>query len=94
MSVTTEPGELPGEETVRVDGEFAGRIRRMSSGTYRGAQGQLVVADGADRSEAIGAVVREFRAAGRYEAEQARLDAAVSRDRESYRRAVEDGEEA
>ena len=92
MSVTTEQGDFPGEEIVRVDGEFAGRIRRQSRGYYA-LQGSSALRDGVDRSEAVGAVVEEFRSRRRLEREQESLDLAVARDQESYRRAVEADEE-
>lgn len=84
MSVTATPGNFSGEEEVRIDGRFAGRIRRMSSGTYYATSDALVVYDGPDRSEAIQQVASEFRDSRAHEARQEQLDRAVERDREAY----------
>lgn len=93
MSVTTEPGDFSREEVVRVDGKFAGRIRRMSSGTYY-ANGALTSGSDHDRSDAIGHVVSEFHERNSNEARQEKIDRAVYRDQESYRNAAAESDDS
>lgn len=63
VTFTPDPLYSGDGEEIRIDGRIVGRIRRMSSGTYRGeaTTSGLAVADRATRSDAIRLVLAQAR---------------------------------